>query len=85
MTVRAKLHTFDGEQLTVAQISALLPEYKVQCIRAHLRAGRNTTALIRGYRRTAPKPGRASMCFRFGAKIPHAMGGPPPMKPTPVT
>jgi len=83
--VRGKLHTFDEQQMTVAQIRILLPEYTCASIRDHLARGRTTTALIRGYRHTAPKPGRASMCFRYGRKIPNAMGGPPPMKPTPVT
>lgn len=83
--MRGKLHTFDGQQLTVAQIHALLPEYRRDGIRDHLAAGRNTTALIRGYRRIQPKPVRGSLCFRYGRKVPNAMGGPKPCPPTPVT
>lgn len=83
--MRGKLHTFDGQQLTVAQIHALLPEYRRDGIRDHLAAGRNTTRLIRGYRRIQPPPTGGAMCFRFTKRIPHAMGGPPPCPPTPVT
>ena len=82
---RARLHTFNGQQMTVAQIRTIVPECSEGSIRDHLKAGRNTTALIQSYRRTAPKPGRASLCFRFGRNIPHAMGGPKPRSPTPVT
>jgi hypothetical protein len=82
---RGRTHTFDGQQMTVAQINVLLPEYKRDCLRDHLAAGRNTTVLIRGYRRIQPKPIRGSQCFRYGRKIPNAMGGPKPCPPTPVT
>lgn len=82
---RGHLHTFDGQQMTVAQIHLILPEYTKDCIRDHLKAGRNTKRLIQGYRRIQPKPVRGSLCFRFSRRIPHAMGGPKPCPPTPVT
>jgi len=81
---RARLHAFNGQQMTVAQIRLIVPECSDGSIRGHLKAGRNTTALIQGYRRTAPKPGRASQRFQYGRKIPNAMGGPKPRPPTPV-
>ena len=81
----ASLHAFDGKQLTVAQIQAMLPEYPPARIRDHLKAGRNTTRLIRGYIRIQPKPVRGSLCFRYGRKVPNAMGGPKPCPPTPIT
>ena len=49
----AKLHTFNGEQLTVRQIKQRVPRLCDYTIRQHLAAGRNTTATMLQYNRKA--------------------------------
>lgn len=81
MTTNAKKHTFDGQQLTVAEIMALLPEVTEWQIRNHLARGRNTTRLVRRFIHVPPKPGKRSQ-LRYGSRVPHSMGGPAPCQPT---
>lgn len=80
-----KLHTFDGQPMTIVEICEQLPGYSESSLRAHLAKGRNTRHLIDSFKRSYAKPSRAAKVFRYGRKIPHVMGGPPPMQPTPVT
>ena len=76
--MRSITYPFEGEQLTVAQIHALVPALSPSCIRNHLAAGRNTrqamlsfnsaAASVRGGRRTAQRmrrgePGMQSLSF----------------------
>lgn len=45
----AKLHTFNGEQLTVQQIKQRVPNLSVRTLYRHIASGRNTTAAIMQY------------------------------------
>lgn len=42
----AARHEFEGRQLTVAEIRAIVPAISDTAIRAHIRAGRNTRAAM---------------------------------------
>lgn len=54
------LHTFNGEQMTTAQIHALVPCIRPDAIRKHLSEGRNTTQAMLCYVPKKPKPSKAS-------------------------
>ncbi len=43
---RARLHAFEGEQLTVQQIHQRVPVLSQRTIRAHLAAGRHTSTAM---------------------------------------
>lgn len=51
-----RLHEFDGQQLTIAEIKKLIPVVSESSIRQHLEAGRNTREAILNYRPKWAKP-----------------------------
>ena len=54
-------HTFNGQQMTTAEIHKLIPCVRTDKILSHIRAGRNTTAAILNYfPPKPPKPGKGS-------------------------
>ena len=53
-------YTFNGEQMTVAQIQALVPCLRPDTILTHLKNGRNTTQAMLCYVPKKPKPGARS-------------------------
>lgn len=56
-------HLFNGEMLTTVQIKAIVPCLRLESIRAHLRAGRNTTQAMLCHVKAKPKPGPGSQFF----------------------
>lgn len=55
-----KTHTFDGQELTTAQIRAIVPCFRPDAILKHLKAGRNTKDAMLNYVPPKAKPGAAS-------------------------
>ena len=55
-----KTHTFNGEQMTVAQIRAIVPCLRSDTILNHLKAGRNTKDAMLNYVAPKAKPGPGS-------------------------
>jgi hypothetical protein len=50
----AARYTFEGQQLTVAEIRAIVPAISDSSIRDHIRAGRNTRAAMLNHVPTQP-------------------------------
>jgi len=75
-----RLYPFNGEMMTMGQIRAIVPAICKESIRRHIAEGRVTATAMLAYKQPPPKPGRSSH-FRYGRKIPHAMGGPAPTAP----
>ena len=55
-----KLYTFNGQQLTSAQIHALVPAFCISTLLDHIRKGRDTTEAILCHVPKRPKPAKAS-------------------------
>lgn len=55
-----KTYTFDGQELTTAQIRAIVPCFRPDAILKHLAAGRNTKDAMLNYVPPKAKPGPAS-------------------------
>lgn len=53
-------YTFDGQELTTAQIRAIVPCFRTDAILKHLKAGRNTKDAMLNYVPPKAKPGAAS-------------------------
>ena len=79
-----RLYQFNGQLMTMGQIRAIVPVVCAKSVRRHIEAGRVTKEAMLAYKQPGPKPKGASH-FRYGRRIPHAMGGPPPVAPSPVS
>ena len=80
MPAARRLYPFEGQLMTMGQIRAIVPAICKESIRRHVAAGRITAEAMLAYKQPPPKPCGSSH-FRYGRKIPHAMGGPAPTAP----
>lgn len=74
-----KTYTFNGQQLTRAEIAALVPALKPKTLIEHIKAGRNTTEAILCHVPAKPKPGAKSQ-FVIGSKKSYARTAPSRMR-----
>lgn len=73
-----KRYDFNGQQLTRAEIHALVPIFSPKTLIEHIRAGRNTTQAILCHVPPKPKPGAKSQ-FVIGPKRGYARTAPSKM------